>query len=83
MNTFKFRTLSTLIASTILFRLLSSSTWEASSSVLLENVPHTGQSSQLFLETSHGDAQFLSKVARSVLGPQAIHIPHRVAIRLR
>jgi hypothetical protein len=41
--------------------------------------PHSGQSSQLFLESTHGDAQFLSKVARSALVPQAIHIPHRVA----
>ena len=44
--------------------------------------PHSGQSSQLFLETTHGDAQLLSKIARSALVPQAIHISHRVAIRL-
>jgi hypothetical protein len=46
------------------------------------NAPHTGQSSQLFIEATDGNAQFLSKVARSALIPQAIHIPHRVAIPL-
>src|SRR6478736_6764103 len=37
---------------------------------------------QLFIEATDGNAQFLSKVARSALVPQAIHIPHRVAIPL-
>jgi hypothetical protein len=34
---------------------------------LLEIAPHTGQSSQLFLDHDHTGAQFLATVARSAL----------------
>ena len=39
------------------------------STLLKNSAPHTGQSSQLFLDVNDGNAQFLSKVARGPLSP--------------